>query len=77
MMRLFHIQDSDRPAYIVATDWQAALTAWWKQIRKENHLLDDDDQQPDGINMIGDGELIIISQWNGTEWTDTIFNPIL
>lgn len=47
---LYHIQDSDRPMYVVAEDWQVALTRWKAHIRLEND--GDEGDEPDGIALV-------------------------
>jgi hypothetical protein len=58
-MSLFHIQDSDRPMYVLARDWSSALDAWWRVIRAENEG-DDDLEDCDGISKIADPNEVII-----------------
>ena len=56
---LYHIQDSDRPMYVVGTSWMDALAAWKKQMAAENEESIDDVVEPDGITKVADqGELI-------------------
>lgn len=38
MNKLFHVQDADRPMFIVAADWTAALEAWRNLISREDDL---------------------------------------
>lgn len=38
MSNLYHIQDDDRPIYIVADSWQHALDEWRTIIRREKLL---------------------------------------
>ena len=38
MNKLFHIQDPDRPMWVVAVDWSAALEAWRRQVASEDDL---------------------------------------
>lgn len=54
---LYHVQDGDRPLWVIAKDWQEALLLWRHQIRLENPdelLLRDSENQPDGISFIAD-----------------------
>ena len=57
--RLFHVQDGDRPMYVVARDWSAALDAWWRVIRAENEGVDDL-EEPDGISMVARADELLI-----------------
>jgi hypothetical protein len=56
-MPLFHVQDSDRPMWIVAGDWQSALGQWKHRIATEN---DGDDAEPEGIQYVCDDDDLII-----------------
>ena len=57
---LYHIQDSDRPMYVVAKDWVDALNKCKSLIVKENDIPPDDEpDEPDGIMLVaGDDDLI-------------------
>lgn len=53
MLRLFHVQDADRPMYVVARDWSHALDAWWQMVRAENPGEDIEEMEgPDGISAV-------------------------
>ena len=56
---LYHVQDSDRPMYVVATSWMDALAAWKKQMAAENEESVDDIEEPDGIMKVADPEDLI------------------
>ncbi len=61
-MSLFHVQDSDRPMYVVAPSWGLALAAWEKRVREENvgSIKEDEAVEPAGISKIcEDDELLI------------------
>jgi hypothetical protein len=51
-MNLYEIQDHDRPMYVVAESWAAALAAWQAQIKIENNLLFDEIPNPEGIRFV-------------------------
>lgn len=51
-MPLYHVQDADRPLYVVAKDWATAIDAWRQQIREEND--GDDGDEPLGVNLVCD-----------------------
>lgn len=60
-MKLFLVQDADRPAYIIAENYDRALAAWNSQIAKENHMDDANDvDPPSGIQMVADRSDLII-----------------
>lgn len=60
MNKLFHIQDSDRPIWVVATDWQDALNKWRKLIVEENGD-DEASANPDGIEWVCDSNELLIT----------------
>lgn len=67
-LRLFHVQDADRPAYVVATDWQHALSAWQEMVRDEDgeprpHAHEYD---PDGIALVCDDTELIVDMQEAT-----------
>jgi hypothetical protein len=52
-MPLFYVQDSDRPAWVVADDWNHAIEKWEAALESE---LDEDDRggpidPPKGCNI--------------------------
>ena len=56
-MAIYHVQDSDRSCWVLATDWADALRQWKQVIAAEN---DGDDAEPNGIYRVcEDNELII------------------
>jgi hypothetical protein len=57
-MPLFHIQDSDRPAYVYAESYAKALEKWTEEIKREN---DGEAGEPSrGISHICDDDELII-----------------
>ena len=60
-MKLFHVQDSDCPKYILAADWQHALQRWRDWLAKDDPSNTEVDQaDPHGIQFIADeGDLIV------------------
>jgi len=56
-MPLFHVQDSDRPLFVVAKDWHDAYEQWREQIIHEN---DGDVSDPQGIQHICDNDELLI-----------------
>jgi hypothetical protein len=61
-MPLYHVQDKDRPGYVVAATFHEALFKWGKAVAKENgNVLSD---PPEGVSMIcDDDELIVANDW--------------
>lgn len=53
-LHLFHVQDTERPMYVVAEDWAQAVESWRRVIRTENDLSPDDQPNPDGISRLTD-----------------------
>jgi hypothetical protein len=62
-MPLYHIQDSDRPLWIVAPDWATAIEVWKRVIEQEN---DGAVSEPDGVSMICDDDDIAFDPAFGT-----------
>lgn len=55
MIRLFHIQDSDRPCYVIAEDYQLAVNKWKEQIMKENEIQDIEEvYEPQGVQFLAE-----------------------
>lgn len=52
-MRLYHVQDSDRPMYVVADDFEDAARRWRARMAVENGDEPDDEHGPDGITLLG------------------------
>lgn len=57
-MKLFHIQDNDRPMYVVAESWQAALDSWKALVRAEND--GDEGDEPNGIAIVCDQDDLLL-----------------
>ena len=59
IMKLFHIQDSDRPMYVIGDNWQGALSKWKNLVADENNMQPTEVEEPLGIALISlDDELI-------------------
>ena len=57
-MPLFHIQDDDRPAWVVAPNYADALSKWSTAVAKENQ--GEIGPPPNGIQFVcDDAELIV------------------
>ena len=58
--KLFHVDDTERPMYIVAADWTAALEAWRSQVSAEADVAPEETPEPDGIYLVcGSDDLLI------------------
>ena len=56
---LYHVQDDDRPMYVVATSWIDALSRWKEQVSAENEESIEETAEPNGIARVcDDGDLI-------------------
>ena len=61
-MPLFYVQDSDRPAYVVAKTYSEAISKWQHAVTVEND--GEHAGNPDGVLLIcGDDELIVAQDW--------------
>jgi hypothetical protein len=56
---LFHVQDADRPLYVLARDYSSALHRWIERIASENHLTPADTEPPDGIALVARAEEVL------------------
>lgn len=54
-LSLFHVQDSDRPMWVIAENYGQAIERWREQIAKENPKDDCSDDHPDGVSLIASG----------------------
>lgn len=52
--KLFQIQDADRPMWVIACDWNQALTKWKEFVGVENALPADEVDGPRGITLVCD-----------------------
>lgn len=59
-VRLFRVQDSDRPLYVVAGDWAEALQAWRRVIAAENEGLSEL-ENPQGIEFVASERELLLS----------------
>ena len=53
-MPLFHIQDSDRPMWVMSADWESALSLWKMHVAIENEVDVADVEEPLGIQFVAD-----------------------
>lgn len=61
-MNLYHVQDSDRPMYVVAATWMEALDAWKEVIRQENPDEDTSGTEPNGIALVAEDDELLVSR---------------
>lgn len=61
-MSLFHVQDDDRPMYVVASNYLDAIAKWQKVIETEN--VDQPQAQPKGVAIICDDDDLITDRIN-------------
>ena len=58
-MPLFHVQDGDRPAWLIADNYGDAVYLWTGAIAHENEMRPKDVVPPDGVALVcHDGEII-------------------
>lgn len=57
---LYHVQDDDRPMFVVAKDWQHALDQWRALVRQENNMGKDEAVEPDGIQRLCDANEVLL-----------------
>lgn len=57
-MPLFHVQDDDRPMYVIANCYAIAIEKWRAVVASENDGEDPGD--PAGVHLIADDEDIIV-----------------
>ena len=59
-MPLFHVENPERPMYVVACDYNQAHRAWKKQVATENEALESEVDMPAGILFVcEDSDLLI------------------
>ena len=60
-MPLFLVQDDDRPLWIIAPGWAAAVRRWREQVIIDSDPDDwaDEDPEPDGVQRICDDDDMI------------------
>lgn len=57
---LYHVQDSDRPMFVVAQNFQEAIDKWANVIRNENNLPLTEEVIPEGVNRMCDQHDLIV-----------------
>lgn len=61
-MNLYHIQDSDRPLWIVAASWSAALSTWKQDVAQENDMDPNEVEEPQGITLVCEAHELIVTE---------------
>ncbi|MCP3962409.1 MAG: hypothetical protein GY719_31595 [bacterium] len=54
-MKLFRIQDGDRPMYVIASDWSDAVERWTDRMRVENPDCEEI-EGPDGVQLLAEND---------------------
>lgn len=57
---LYHIQDADRPMWVVAKNWIAAVDSWKRFIAEENSQPAEEVEECHGITLMCDADDLII-----------------
>lgn len=61
MRNLYHIQDDDRPVYILAETWGDAVHAWRLLVVEENDIGEDDEEpNPKGVTFVARHDAVLI-----------------
>lgn len=62
--KLFNVQDSERPAFVIAHSFEEALDKWKVAVAEENATDSEyEEVPPAGIMHVCDGDELIIDQW--------------
>ncbi len=57
-MNLYHIQDADRPMYVIARSWNEAIVIWENKVIGENDA--DDCEPPAGIMLVCEADELLL-----------------
>lgn len=57
---LYRVQDSDRPMFVIAQNFQEAIEKWADVIRHENNLPTTEEVLPEGVNRLCDHHDLIV-----------------
>lgn len=52
--KLYLVQDSDRPLYVIAGSWSGAINMWKKAVAIENDMEVEDVDEPKGAQLVAD-----------------------
>jgi len=51
-MPLYHIQDDDRPMWVMARDYSHAVSKWMVAVAQENKMEVKDVEEPRGVQLV-------------------------
>lgn len=60
-MKLFQVQDSDHPRWVVANSYGDAVLCWKEHVAKENDMAPEDVEEPAGVHFVCDDPELISS----------------
>ena len=63
MPKLYHVQDHDRPMWVVAESYQDAVDRWKEKIAEENPEdcpTKDDVEDPQGVQFVCDDDELLL-----------------
>lgn len=52
--KLYHVQDNDRPLFVIAGSWASAVALWKRAIAIENELDAEDVDEPKGVQLVAE-----------------------
>lgn len=58
-MKLFNVQDSDRPMWVIADSYGHAVERWKVLVAKENDMWLDDVEDPQGVHFVCDHDELL------------------
>ena len=58
-MKLYNVQDGDRPMWVLANSFGDALTRWKYHIAKENEMDFKDVDDPQGVHFVCDDDELL------------------
>lgn len=56
---LYHIQDDDRPMWVLANSWSDALAKWKTVVAAENDMKAEEVSEPNGIAIVCESDDVI------------------
>lgn len=56
---LYHIQDADRPMWVVAPNWTEALTRWKNRMAVENDQEPEEVEECRGVQLVCEADDLI------------------
>ena len=59
-LNLYHVQDGDRPMYVLAIDWKGAIDRWKARVGEEGGLNIEELDEPRGISMVADADDLLL-----------------